>query len=75
MIVLCLVFFSFFMSALVSRTVFDRLPHLEDEMAYVYQARVFARGDVVIDRPEPWNAYWQPFVIGYEETGTAFSKY
>lgn len=74
-IVLGLVFFSFFMSALVSRTVFDRLPHLEDEIAYVYQARVFARGDVVIDRPEPWNAFWQPFVVGYADTGKSFSKY
>lgn len=74
-IALSLVFFSFFMSAFISRTVFDRLPHLEDEMAYVYQARVFAGGNVVIDRPEPWTAFWQPFVIGYAETGNAFSKY
>jgi len=72
---LLLIFFSFFMSALVSRTVFDRLPHLEDELAYVYQARIFARGDLVIDSPEPRRAYWQPFVVDYADTGNRFGKY
>ena len=72
---LALVFFSFFMAAFISRTVFERLPHLEDELAYIYQARIFARGDVVIDIPEPRRAYWQPFVVDYEPHGTRFGKY
>lgn len=70
---LLLVCFAFMMSALVSRTVFERLPHLEDEVAYLYQARIFARGDVVIDTPEPRRAYWQPFVVDY--AGARFGKY
>lgn len=70
-----LVLFSFFMALLVNRTVFERLPHLEDELAYIYQARIFARGDVVIDIPEPRRAYWQPFVVDYAESGKRFGKY
>jgi hypothetical protein len=74
-IALLLVFFAFFMSALVSRTVFERMPHLEDEVTYLFQARIFARGDVVIETPQPRQSYWQPFVVDYSETGKRFSKY
>ncbi|MEL7234330.1 MAG: glycosyltransferase family 39 protein [Chloroflexota bacterium] len=70
---ICLVFVSFFLSAHLSRTVFERLPHLEDELAYLYQARIFARGDVAIDTPDPRSPFWQPFVVDYE--GNRFSKY
>jgi 4-amino-4-deoxy-L-arabinose transferase-like glycosyltransferase len=69
------VFLSFFMSALVSRTVFERLPHLEDEFTHVFQARIFARGNATIDIPNPRRAYWQPFVIDYAETNNRFGKY
>lgn len=68
-----LVFFSFAMAALISRTVFERLPHLEDELAYVYQARIFAHGELVAQTPEPRRAYWQPFVVDYQ--GNRFGKY
>jgi len=70
---LCLVFVSFFLSAYLSRTVFEQLPHLEDELAYLYQARIFARGDITIDTPNPRTPFWQPFVVDYE--GKRFSKY
>lgn len=72
---LLLVFFSFSMSLLVAERVFEHLPHLEDEMAYLYQARIFARGDVVIDSPQPPRAFWQPFVVDYDGTGHRFGKY
>ncbi len=68
-----LMFFAFVMSALISRTVFDRLPHLEDELAYLFQARIFARGDLVIATPDPNTAYWQPFVL--DRGGLRFGKY
>ncbi|MBC6938195.1 MAG: hypothetical protein DWB42_20525, partial [Chloroflexi bacterium] len=71
--VLLLALFSFLMSALVSRTVYERLPHLEDEMAYLFQARTLARGDLVIESPRPARAYWQPFVI--DRDGKRFGKY
>lgn len=71
--VIALAFFAFFMSATLSRTVYERLPHLEDEVAYLYQAKIFARGDIVIETPQPRRAYWQPFVVDHE--GLRFSKY
>lgn len=65
--------FAFFMSGLVSERVFEHMPHLEDELAYLYQARIFAGGQLVVDSPQPENAYWQPFLI--DETGHRFAKY
>ncbi|MBN8637248.1 MAG: glycosyltransferase family 39 protein [Anaerolineae bacterium] len=72
-IVLALALFAFGMSAYLSQTVFERLPHLEDEVAYLYQARVFARGDIVIDSPETSRVFWQPFIV--DRDGNRFSKY
>ena len=68
-----LAFSAFFLSIFISRTVFERLPHLSDEVAYLYQARVFARGNIVIDSPNPRSPFWQPFVVDYQ--GKRFSKY
>lgn len=72
-LVIGLAFFAFFMSALISRSVFERLPHLEDEVAYLFQAKVFERGNLVIETPSPRRAFWQPFVI--DNNGNRFSKY
>lgn len=71
MLALCL--FAFGMSGLVSRTVFERLPHLEDELTYQFQARVLARGQMVIDSPDPARPFWQPFV--QDRAGLRFGKY
>lgn len=65
--------FSFYMSARLSREVFERLPHLEDEVAYLFQAKVIAHGELVIDSPMPRRAFWQPFVVDYN--GKRFGKY
>jgi len=73
LLALALVLVSFVMSALVSRLVFERLPHLEDEVAYLYQAKIFAGGHLVIESPQPRRAYWQPFVVDYN--GNRFGKY
>ncbi|MEZ4670012.1 MAG: hypothetical protein R3E39_19075 [Anaerolineae bacterium] len=70
---LLLVLFSFFMSALVSRTVFERLPHLEDEVAYEFQAQTLTRGQAVIDSPVPARPFWKPFVV--DQQGKRFGKY
>lgn len=72
---LVLVLFTFFMSALVSERVFERLPHLEDEVAYLYQARIFAGGQIVVESPEPRSAFWQPFVVDSRASGMRFGKY
>ena len=74
-IVLVLAFISLTLAASISRNVFERLPHLEDELAYLYQARVFADGEIVTDIPENSRAFWQPFVVSYWDSGHRFGKY
>lgn len=71
---IALVLFTFGITAWISAAVFERLPRLEDEVAYLFQAQVFARGDVVIDRPVPNTPFWKPFVVDHS-SGTRFSKY
>ncbi len=73
LIVLVLCLFTFAMSAVIHTTTFESLPHLEDEYAYLFQARTMARGDLVIDTPIPRRAFWQPFVI--DRDGQRFGKY
>lgn len=73
LIVLALALLAFGLSAMISRVVFERLPHLEDEVAYLFQAKVFARGQSVAPLFEPAKAYWQPFVI--EHDSARFGKY
>lgn len=73
-IVLLLAFFAFAASLTISRQVFERVPHLEDEVAYLFQAKVFAHGAVVAPLEFPKSAFWQPFVIE-DESGTRYSKY
>lgn len=74
-VALIITLFTFFMSALISQRVFERLPHLEDELAYLYQARIFAGGHIVVKSPEPRNAFWQPFVVDSNASGMRFGKY
>ncbi len=71
-VTLC-VLFSFGMSLFLGDVVFERLPHLEDELAYVYQARILVRGQLTVDSPDPRLAFWQPFVIDHD--GQRFGKY
>lgn len=68
---------AFVLSGVVSRSVFERLPHLEDEVAYQFQAKVFARGVWMLPSPEPRRALWQPFVVDNSGSGQSmrFSKY
>ncbi len=73
LLVLVLVLFSFFMSALVSDRVFERVPHLEDEVAYLFEAKLLATGHSVIPSPTPARPFWQPFVV--DLNGNRFGKY
>lgn len=70
-----LAFLAFALAALFSRSVFEHLPHLEDEVAYLYQAKVFARGEIVGPLLENRRAFWQPFVVDDTKMGTRFGKY
>lgn len=72
-------------TASLSSQVFEHLPHLEDELTYLFQARMLARGDVFIPSPYPPDSYWQPFIIDCDQemenlyniacAGKRFGKY
>ncbi|MDI3340260.1 MAG: hypothetical protein QJR03_06975 [Sphaerobacter sp.] len=60
-------------AAWVSTTVFDRLPHVEDEVAFLFQARTMAAGHIVAPAPPVPAAFSIPFVIVRD--GMWFGKY
>src|SRR5450432_417260 len=63
--VILMAFFTLAAGVIINRTVFERLPHLEDEFAYLYQAKIFAGGHTYVTRDADQSAalFWQPFVI------------
>jgi 4-amino-4-deoxy-L-arabinose transferase-like glycosyltransferase len=46
-------------SAIISSAVFERLPHVQDEVSYDFQARVFAAGHLFADAP-PATSFFDP---------------
>jgi hypothetical protein len=58
---------------LVATYVFEQMAHIEDEMAFVWQAQVLARGKLTLPSPEHPRSYMVPFVIDYN--GQRFGKY
>lgn len=60
-------------SFLVADRVFERIPHLEDEIAYVWQARVISEGELTVETPPEPKKFLVPFVVDYE--GRRFGKY
>ena len=57
----------------VSQSIFEAVPHLEDEMAYLWQARLYAEGSLAIPSPPQPKSMLVPFVVDYR--GARFSKY
>lgn len=57
----------------VSVTVFDRLPHVEDEVAFLFQARTLAGGEIVAEPPARPEFFRMPFVIVRDDMW--FGKY
>ncbi|HYI14726.1 MAG TPA: hypothetical protein VEX37_05015 [Thermomicrobiales bacterium] len=57
----------------VSSNIFDRLPHVEDEVAFVFQARTLAGGEVVAEPPTQPEFFRIPFVIVRDDMW--FGKY
>lgn len=57
----------------VSINIFDRLPHVEDEVAFVFQAKTLAGGDVVAEPPAQPEFFRVPFVIVRDDMW--FGKY
>jgi hypothetical protein len=63
----------FLAAALVTWRVFEAVPHLEDEIAYVWQANVLAQGKITIPSPPHEKSFLVPFVVDYQ--GERFGKY
>lgn len=57
----------------ISDDVFERIPHIEDEFAYLWQAEVMAEGLISLPSPETPRAFLVPFVVDHE--GQRFAKY
>ena len=60
-------------TAFLSSKIFENLPHIEDEVAYVWQANVIARGDLTLPSPVCPKCFLVPFVVDYN--GLRFGKY
>ncbi|MBI2321535.1 MAG: hypothetical protein HYU88_05455, partial [Chloroflexi bacterium] len=60
-------------SALVADRVFERIPHVEDEHAYLFQGQVFALGRLWAPTPEEPDFFSVPFVVDHD--GRRFGKY
>ncbi len=58
---------------LIADRVFERIPHLEDEIAYAWQAQVYARGELTLPSPPSPKSILVPFVVDYQ--GRRFAKY
>jgi hypothetical protein len=54
-------------SILMAYFVTERLPHLEDEIAYLFQARTLARGALWAPMPPVPGAFFTPFVLVVNE--------
>jgi hypothetical protein len=64
---------AFFLAALISQGIFERIPHVEDEAAYLFQAQVLAQGRLKVPTPPYPTSYWSPFVLDFQ--GQRFGKY
>ncbi len=60
-------------TAAISYFAFERLAHLEDEVAYLFQARTMAMGRLTVPSPSQPDAFWTPFVLDHR--GQRFGKY
>jgi len=60
-------------SALVTQRVFEGIPHIEDEIAYVWQAKALAEGQLKVPSPANTRSFLVPFVV--DNQGERFGKY
>jgi len=58
---------------LLANRIFECIPHIEDEMAFVWQAQVYAHGEISIPSPPHPKILMTPFVVDYGSQ--RFSKY
>jgi 4-amino-4-deoxy-L-arabinose transferase-like glycosyltransferase len=72
-VALSLALVAFVAAAQVSSRVFDRVPHVEDEVAFVFQARVIASGRLTAPAPARPEFFSAPFIIVRD--GRWYGKY
>jgi len=60
-------------AAWASLAVFERIPHLEDEFANLWEAELMAGGEISVASPEFPRSFMVPFVVDHE--GLRFGKY
>jgi hypothetical protein len=60
-------------SSWVAANVFERIPHLEDEFANLWEAEVMAKGHIALPSPRDPRSFMVPFVVDYQ--GERFGKY
>jgi 4-amino-4-deoxy-L-arabinose transferase-like glycosyltransferase len=72
-IILVICVLAFLATAVVADFAFERLPHLEDEVAYLFQAKTMALGRLTVPSPPNPDPFWTPFVLDYQ--GQRFGKY
>ncbi len=72
-IALIISFLAVIAAAWISHNIFEGIPHLEDEYAYLWQAQVIAHGKLKIPSPPEPKSFLVPFVVDYQ--GYRFGKY
>lgn len=64
---------SFGLATFIAWYTLDAMPHLEDEHAYLYQAKLFARGQITNPAARTPEAFYIPYII--LKDGAHFAKY
>lgn len=72
-IMLILLLTAFLLAASVAWFVIERIPHLEDEITYLFQARTYMRGSLWAPPPPDTQAFFVPFV--FTLNGRRIGKY
>ena len=72
-IVLLIVLAVIIAGGMIAGGIFENMAHLEDEFAYLWQAKVIAGGKLTLPSPDYPTQFLFPFVIDYQ--GERFGKY
>ncbi len=72
-IALILSLFGVLATYIVTMRIFEAVPHIEDEIAYVWQAQAATRGQLTVPSPSDPHSFLVPFVVDYD--GRRFGKY
>jgi hypothetical protein len=73
LLALFLAILGFLGASLVTQDIFEGIPHIEDEIAYVWQAKALLEGHLTISSPKNDQSFVVPFVVDYH--GLRFGKY